>query len=347
MSEAGESSNFSTKISRRKFLAGVGATAGVAMIDSLTNQRFSKAAGSKVAGALEVSRSLRESAADYRLDEVSISQQEEVLSEPSFQIERLLVKVKGENRDFEAVLATFNPQAQASIEKTEDFRRESLLAAKQPRLVGPVGYLQGDYHRDAVVSEQERRVSLKLAGRDSRGENYGENEIVDRFPGLRPEINSASGGLIIDQQGKVRLGNKKELIQAQSEGRPFLQMVYYLDNQNQEQVLSQKWHHFGKELEIGNTSYFFGAYVEYVKEGAWRSGYVVFDKDMVPIRHLVKLVEGLSETSDFRLALADAGNGSSLLVSSDKLEESKAAYGVNEFNTHYSPLGVVIEGGES
>lgn len=106
---------------------------------------------------------------------------------------------------------------------------------------------------------------------------------------------------------------------------------------------SQQWHHFGKQTEIGNTTYWWGGYVSYQEQGKEKVGYIVADEEMAPLRHMTKLAEELSDNKQYKLALSDAANGSSALVKSEKLAEKEVAYGHNEFDTHLTPAAILVK----
>jgi hypothetical protein len=315
------------KLSRREFLRAAGAVAvgfGTrAVAESPFGQAVGKLAKGGMEGALELKTSFSLSNKEHSANKIEIVGSEPLLREDHFFAERLSIRVEGNGQNFKPALFVFNKETQYAIKELPDNRRESLLNEIGPLLSGPVGYVKGDYRR---ADGEGKKVEFASA-------------VTDRFPGFSESLNEASGGIRI-RNGQMEIVGKSGLLTAQAEKDPFVSLLFYLDEKSKDQFLSAKWQHFGKEFSIGDTAYNWGAYIEYQRGGEKVTGFIVNDKEMTPISDFVKVVEALSDDGNFKMALADAGNGSSMIGKGS--DGHKFAFGVGGDNTHFVPATVEI-----
>lgn len=302
-------------------------------------------------GMREVAESHLESRKNYEHDTLSIVKTELEREAQSYRVLRVFVKGSESGHTTNLALHILDQNnAQAEISPNPTLHREELLSEQEPEiLIGSVTYLSGSYHRDDLNAGEN--IGFQLPVIDSDNTSYGPQKIVDRFPGYGEEINRASGGITI-QNGSIKIVDKASLQAALEQSTPSMQMVYYVDEQNIEQVLNQTWQHFSlpgpakklfdTTLPIGNTTYWWSAYVQVENsDGSWTTTIIVADdkKEMCPIWYIAKLAEALSSTGRFKIALADAGNGSTVL---GKDENGTFANGVNGFDTHLTPATINI-----
>lgn len=215
-------------MSRRDFLKwgwrGALATGAVLAYDSITGGNLVGQAADKLVSAAEVIESQQKSKAEYQQDKLTIKERNVLLDEPKFKVERLNVDVEGSDSSFNPVLITFTESSEASIQTVPDLHRETVLYKSEgSTIVGPVGYVEGDYHRKEHNINPS--VTLKYPGRTSVGTQLGPNEFINRFPGLSDSLNQASGGVVINS-GRLEVVNKSGLERAHTSGEPYLQMVY-------------------------------------------------------------------------------------------------------------------------
>lgn len=343
-------SDKSPGISRRALFKGGAATIG-ALIAWYTGRRYLPKAVQIGQGMSEVARSHAASHEKFIEDNLHIVGTELEREANTFKVLRIYMQGTETGHRTNVAAHVFDQRVSAvNITPISSLYREELLhTTEQEMLIGPVTYLSGQYHRD---DEQAGvNVGFQLPVTDSNRNHFGPLEVVDRFPGRGEDLNTASGGLaIID--GYLHVVNKQELNDALRRGDPGMQMVYYIDEQNAEKVLNETWQHFSlpgplKEafdttLPIGNTTYWWSAYVQTENsDGTWADSIIVADdKDaMCPIWFIAKLAQGLSETGRYKIALADAGNGSTVL---GKDNNGQFANGVNEFDTHLTPAAITI-----
>ncbi|MBN1162758.1 hypothetical protein JXA34_03380 [Patescibacteria group bacterium] len=340
------------EMSRREFIRlslgalgalGTAATVG-ALVKELGDEKKRKKYVSKVIGVSEVGRSFIESHRSYETDRVEIVQEEALRETELYSISRLTVNVEGSGKPFHPVKVTFNGTYQAHLAEVPSTYKRDLLNSEnsgnsENLLVCPTTYVVGRYHYDELEGGETPILDTGLTTMVSLGITFGPAAVEDRFPGLSPEINEASGGIAL-VDNKLRLCNKTELIRYKAQKTPHMQMVFYVDQDNETYLLKEKWRHFAFEAEIGNTSYYWGAYYEIPTKTGTETGFIVVDQEMVPLTNLVKTVKAMSETGEYKFVLVDAGNGSSIL---GKEGNEEFAYGANEFETHLSPVTLIIE----
>ena len=216
-------------------------------------------------------------------------------------------------------------------------RPEDILRAYPDNyiVVGPTGYKTGDYYRKNL-SMGHPVVDFSTPAMTTNGEWLGPSDIVDRFPGLSQDINNASGGYYIDKVGNFVITDKAGLETAKSMHIPFAQLVYYIDNVNKDLVLNQTWtNKFKQNVRIGDTTYYWSMYVQVPNGAGVRTLILTCQDKMVPISNMIEVVEKLSPNGQYKIALADGGNGSTVLTNNN-------AYGVNGYNTHLTPMAPVF-----
>lgn len=336
----------SKSVTRREFLSFVFGAGTAVLLDSLTGHPIAKAASfgiDKFAGAIEVAQSKALSTESYLGVRPKLVEISEIYLGKTYSVQR---RHYDAGRDVPSTIRTFSlvavnmlRNASSQIVTVPDCMRERLAQKKSGEFIsGPIGYVSGDYHRSLYKKDSVGIVS-DLPIQTSNHIHLGPNVIVERFPGLDENINDASGGVYIEE-GKLKIARRELLATKAKEGHPFAQLVYYIDNYNEELVLQQTWSHWGTKTHIRDTAYYWGAYVNYQSNGKPCTSYIVADKEMIPIEFLVNAAKELGEDRHYQLALADAGNGSSILCKRQSGELT--AYGINGLETHLVPASIVF-----
>jgi len=336
-------------ISRRGFIKFAG-LAGAGIAATVAGRKLNKSPIAQ--GMREVAESHLESRTEYQSDTLEIVRTEIEHRTRTFRVLRAFIKGSESGHTTNLALHILDPEnAFVEISPNPTLYREDLLSNQDTEgLVGSVTYLSGHYHRDDPNAGEN--IGFQLPVIDNEHTSYGPQEVVDRFPGYGEDINRASGGITI-QEGSLVIVDKHGLQEALNQGDPTMQMVYYLDEQNVDQTLNQTWQHFSlpgptkklfdTTLPIGNTTYWWSAYVQAENEdGSWTTAIIVADDkdEMCPIWYIAKIAQEISATGRYKIALADAGNGSTVL---GKDADGTFANGVNGFDTHLAPAAITIK----
>lgn len=344
-------------ISRRKFLADAGTLAAGAgtlaagflvgagttfpIVDEITGHKISKTIEETAGGASDyaTSAALTEK---QQLVPVGVShiEGEEVIEENEIFTNSALTVELDNGEKVTLKKLTVGPKANAYNINLKKKRPELLAYAYNGDIVvGPGGTKLGKYHRYGLKPNGISDVSLEYPARSSRGKEYGPSDIVDRFPGLGEDLNNASGGYYIEN-GKFVITDKKGLEVAKAFNIQFAQLVYYIDDANKDLVLEQTWSNkFGQDVAIGDTSYYWSMYAQVPNGRGGVDTFILTSETMVPISQMVETVRLLSPTGEFKIALADGGNGSSVIT---KSSNGVSANGVNKFDTHLTPMTLVF-----
>ena len=244
---------------------------------------------------------------------VEIIKKEKVKSASGTTVEKITITIDG--KEHTLYLANISPAYRAKItQATPPYHRgnvvEKLNDCQNFCLVLPLGYLN-----DQTISNPEFLYPTKT----NDGRFVSPNHLIkDRFVGKNSEINLASGGLYIDKNGKIQLVNKDDLNSAMNSNVGFAQMVYYLNQNNKDQILQEHWEHFGTETVIGNTEYMWSAYLQNDKTTSFMTTSM---DDNIPLSAFVE-VANLMNKGDFEMVLTDSGYGGGLFYKENDESET-------------------------
>lgn len=290
-----------------------------------------------------------ESTMEYMDDQVELTRAR-FLDESSYLAEQILVKISNEKSRSafraEAARVTFvqyKPEAVVSLKPTIAGRRNYLLV-DQTGVAGPVAPVSGNYEYSETNGVEQRQIGMQMPAQDENGSKYGPENLVDRLPyNVTPEVNiSASGGIVFGSN-IFEIVDKDGLEEAKKQNQSYMQAWFTIDEQNEEQVLSQKWTHQRVESEIGNSVYTWSAYIEFTNTvGQKEKGLLVLNggANRLAVWHLAKICKELSSDGAYKLALMDAGNGNPVYIRPES--DSEHFYSIGDYpeSAHYSPLSV-------
>jgi len=329
-------------ISRRKILI----AGGLSMLNlALDNPvlSFVTSIGTKVGGLTDYSKS----AIETKHQELSgatvvgITNEQLLLKDPLFTVSNIGYEQSDGTFGF-VYKTTIGKEAKALNLKVANNDPNSLLQiSRTGMLIAPIGYKEGAYYR-FKNSRGNSTVRLMYPALTTNGLKLGSNEIVDRFPGLGEDLNRASGGYYINN-GSLKLTDKNGLQTAKDMNIPFAQMVYYMDQDNSDIILNATWSKsFDADVKIGDTAYYWSLYGQVINKLGINETFILTSADnMVPISHMIQLVQAYSIDGNFKAVLSDGGNGSSIVYRTSD-DPKLGAIGVNGFDTHLSPMALAF-----
>ncbi|MEK7595755.1 MAG: hypothetical protein AAB443_04195 [Patescibacteria group bacterium] len=281
-----------------------------------------------------------------------------VLEDPKFVTEKVVIIERKEAKEKRKTcyFSTFDPNLNFKLQRLNTGFREELMSDEhfEGAIIGPVSYVEGDYvHLRASSKNPEEEpvkrgeIKFSLPAVSSDGVSLGASEIKSRFEGIdvgETLHNLSSGGVVI-KNGLLVIVDKMGLVEAQEDGKAFLQAVYTIEQDNWKELSKQKWTFNGSEEEIGRSAYTWGAYVSYkIGEEDFMSYLVAGgSSEMITLDDFVHTCFELTQGNNLKIALMDASNGASIIERTSDLGEFKTFGPYKHNQMHRAPAVLVGE----
>lgn len=181
----------------------------------------------------------------------------------------------------------------------------------EPHIALPLGPVYGNYYHGDPV---ETRALFYLSnGRES----FGDDDVIDRFPGREKDINTNfSGGLALGQDGLLELVNQRQMMRRVKRGFPGAQTFYSWNSNNAEGLMQERWTHFGQDQKIGDSVYIWSWYLQTGDTVMFVAPkYKVVGNNHFPLDYINYVNDLLSEGEYWKAALVDSGLGGGFSLS--------------------------------
>ncbi len=229
------------------------------------------------------------------------------------------------------------PHGNTSMQKATLPNRKTDIGS--PHIALPLGPVRGKYY--SGKPNETRYINYASDG----GRNFGSPEVVDRFEGFEPSLGSQfSGGLVIEN-GNVTIVDGDQLKEATEQHLPAAQLFYSWTSENYQDLMNQKWGHFGVYEQIGESNYIWSWYLQTAEKVFFVAPkYKELKNNIFPIRYINDVNTLLSNDSPWKAALADSGLGGGFIINNGAETYSNNPH---PENFHSVPLCLVAQPKES
>lgn len=182
----------------------------------------------------------------------------------------------------------------------------------------PLGPVRGRFR--GGDPDETRFIFFTNDGRKS----MGGAQIIDRFPGLDEGINDQfSGGLIIDDGGAIRIGDKRELSEAMRKSKPIAQLFYSWWSESADGLMELRWHHHSVAQRIGGSIHGWSWYLQANDKIFFLSPKSLGIKNYYfPLEYVNMINNTLVQGGQWKTSLADSGFGGGFVLNDGGIKYS-------------------------